>query len=319
MAELVTLPRRPDWRMCSPMNGAGGGGGAAPPSLIAELDGRPAEAAPRAPRALVLDSGLGGLSVLAEIRRLRPDVEIVYAADDAAFPYGRLSEPALVARVKAVMARLIGETEPDIVVIACSTASTLALPPLRAAYPRLPFVGTVPAIKPAASASRSRLISVLATRGTVARDYTHDLVREHAANCEVTLVGSQLLAVIAERVMRDEGVDEAEIAREIAPCFVEREGRRTDQIVLACTHFPLIADRIERLSPWPVGFVDPAPAIARRLDALIGASRSGGPTSREGAAIFTSGHEPPQSLQKPLLRYGLMFTPAAKIGLSATA
>ena len=230
----------------------------------------------------MFDSGLGGLSVLAEIRRLRPDVEIVYAADDAAFPYGKLGEAALIARVEAVMARLIGEVEPDIVVIACSTASTLALPPLRAAYPRLPFVGVVPAIKPAASASRSGLISVLATRGTVARDYTHDLVREHAANCEVTLVGSPLLAVIAERVMRDAAVDEAEIAHEIAPCFVEHEGRRTDQIVLACTHFPLIVDRIERLSPWPVGFVDPAQAIARRLDALIGPPRLGASKAMRG-------------------------------------
>ena len=225
------------------------------------------------------------------------------------------TEAALVARVETVMARLIGETEPDIVVIACSTASTLALPPLRAAYPRLPFVGTVPAIKPAATASRSRLISVLATRGTVARDYTHALVRDHAADCEVTLVGSPLLAVIAERVMRDEAVEDAEIKREIAPCFVEHDGRRTDQIVLACTHFPLIADRLERLSPWAVGFVDPAPAIARRLDALIGMG-SGAAASQEGTAIFTSGDEPPPSLQKTLRRYGLMFTPAAMIGFA---
>jgi glutamate racemase len=296
------------------MNRAGDGGGEASSNLIAELDAEPAP--PRAPRALVFDSGLGGLSVLAEIRRLRPDVEIVYAADDAAFPYGRLSEPALVSRVETVMARLIGETEPDIVVIACSTASTLALPPLRAAYTRLPFVGTVPAIKPAAAASRSRLISVLATRGTVARDYTHALVREHAADCEVTLVGSPLLAIIAERVVRDETIDEAEIAREIAPCFVEHDGRRTDQVVLACTHFPLIADRLERLSPWPVGFVDPAPAIARRLDALIGAAHPRAPASREGTAIFTSGEEPPPSLQKTLHRYGLLFTPAAMIGFA---
>ena len=264
----------------------------------------------------MFDSGLGGLSVLAEIRRLRPDVEIIYAADDAAFPYGRLSESALVARVKTVMARLIGDTEPDIVVIACSTASTLALPPLRDAYPRLPFVGTVPAIKPAAAASRSGLISVLATRGTVARDYTQALVRDYAANCEVTLVGSPLLAVIAERVMRGEAVVDAEIAREIAPCFVERDGRRTDQIVLACTHFPLILDRIERLSPWPVSFVDPAPAIARRLDALIGAAGSTASAGHEGPIIFTSGEAPPQSLQKTLLRYGLAFTPAAMIGFA---
>jgi glutamate racemase len=312
MGQSVTLPQAPDWRMPSLMNRAGSGGGGAPRNLIAERD--PGRAAPRA---LVFDSGLGGLSVLAEIRRLRPDVEIVYAADDAAFPYGRLSEAALVDRVETVMARLIGEIEPDIVVIACSTASTLALPPLRAAYPRLPFVGVVPAIKPAAAASRSRLISVLATRGTVARDYTHALVRDHAANCEVTLVGSPLLALIAERVMRGEAVVDAEIEREIAPCFVERDGRRTDQIVLACTHFPLIADRIERLSPWPVGFVDPAEAIARRLDALIGAVRPGGSKSHEGAAIFTSGDEPPPALQKTLLRHGLVFTSAAMIGFAA--
>jgi glutamate racemase len=267
-----------------------------------------------APRALVFDSGLGGLSVLAEIGRLRPDVEIVYAADDAAFPYGKLGEADLIARVETVMARLIGETEPDIVVIACSTASTLALPPLRAAYPRVPFVGVVPAIKPAAAASRSGLISILATRGTVARDYTHALVRDHAAGCEVTLVGSPLLAVIAERVMRGEAVDDAEIAREIKPCFVERAGRRTDQIVLACTHFPLILDEIKRLSPWQVAFVDPAPAIARRLDALIGGARPGASKAADGAAIFTSGQEPEPALQKTLRLYRLTFTPAAMIG-----
>ncbi|HEY1779538.1 MAG TPA: glutamate racemase [Roseiarcus sp.] len=297
------------WRM-----NLAGGEGEAPRNPIAEPDA--GRASSRAPRVLVFDSGLGGLSVLAEIRRLRPDVEIVYAADDAAFPYGRLSEGALIARVGMVMARLIGETRPDVVVIACSTASTAVLPPLRGAYPRLPFVGTVPAIKPAAAASRSGLISVLATRGTVARDYTHALVREHGANCEVTLVGAAELAVIAERVMRGEPVDDAEIRLEIAPCFVEREGRRTDQIVLACTHFPLIVDKLESLSPWGVGFVDPAPAIARRLDALIGAAYAGAPASGEGAAIFTSGDAPEPALQKTLRLFGLAFTPAAMIGFA---
>src|SRR5271157_5025461 len=136
-----------------------------------------------ATRAVVFDSGLGGLTVLGAVRRLRRDVDIVYVADDAAFPYGRLSEAALIARVGTVMARIVADWRPDIVVIACSTASTLALPHLRAAYADLPFVGVVPAIKPAAKASRSGLVSVLATRGTVARDYTHALVREHAADC----------------------------------------------------------------------------------------------------------------------------------------
>ena len=285
---------------------------------LSASEGELAETGPlaeRAPRALVFDSGLGGLSVLHAIGRLRPDLEIVYVADDAAFPYGRLAEGALIARVQAVMARMIPEHEPDIVVIACSTASTLALPQLRAAYPRLPFVGVVPAIKPAAQASRSGLISVLATRGTVARDYTRALVREHAAECEVTLVGSALLAPIAERAMRGEAAKDAEVAREIAPCFVEKDSRRTDCVVLACTHFPLLIDALERLSPWPVTFVDPAPAIARRLASLLGPPTAPAATRRQGVAIFTSGEAPPPGLQKALLRYGLTFTPSAAISL----
>jgi glutamate racemase len=282
------------------------------------LEPLPEKRAPeaRAHRALVFDSGLGGLSVLAEIRRLRPDVDIVYVADDAAFPYGRLSDAALIARVETVMARLVVDQAPDIVVIACSTASTLALPRLRAAHPRLPFVGTVPAIKPAASVSRSGLVSVLATRGTVARDYTHALVRDHAADCEVTLVGSVELAPIAERVMRGEAVEDAEIANEITPCFVEKNGRRTDCIVLACTHFPLLTDSLERLAPWPVTFVDPAPAIARRLDVLLGEVSNAAAARRTGAVIFTSGGPPSWRLQKTLLRYGLTFTPSATISLA---
>jgi glutamate racemase len=254
--------------------------------------------------------------VLAEIRRLRPDVDIVYVADDAAFPYGRLSDADLIARVETVMARLVADQAPNIAVIACSTASTLALPRLRAAHPRLPFVGTVPAIKPAASASRSGLVSVLATRGTVARDYTHALVRDYAADCEVTLVGSAELAPIVERVMRGEAVEDAEIAREIAPCFVDKNGRRTDCVVLACTHFPLLIDALERLAPWPVAFIDPAPAIARRLDVLLGEGPDGAAPRRTGAVIFTSGARPSWCLQKTLLRYGLTFTPSAAISLA---
>ena len=259
---------------------------------------------PRASRILVFDSGLGGLTVLAEIVAARPDADIVYAADDAFFPYGALSEDALVARVREAVAALIGAHAPDLVVIACNTASTLVLAPLRAAFPDLPFVGTVPAVKPAAEASRSGLISVLATPGTVERDYTRALVRDFAGACEVELVGSAHLAALAERRLRGEAIDESEIARELAPCFIERDGRRTDQIVLACTHFPLLTDLFLRMAPWPVAFVDPAPAIARRVDALLGPP---GDARREGLAlaIFTSGKAPPPELRKALLRHGL--------------
>lgn len=256
------------------------------------------------PRVLVFDSGLGGLTVLGEVRRLRPDVGIAYLADDAAFPYGALGERELIARVAEVMATFLPRLRPDLVVIACNTASTLVLGPLRAAYPELPFVGTVPAIKPAAESSRSRLISVLATPGTVARDYTRALVRDFAGDCEVVLVGSARLAGLAERRLHGDPFDVAEIGVEIAPCFVEREGRRTDKIVLACTHFPLLSDLFAAAAPWPVDFIDPAPAIARRVDLLLPSARTG---AHPGAApaIFTSGRAATPELRQALLFYGL--------------
>jgi glutamate racemase len=262
------------------------------------------------PKILVSDSGLGGLTVFREIARLRPESDYIYLADDAAFPYGALREDGLVARVQSVLNAAIAEYAPDLVVIACNTASTLVLPPLRAAYPALPFVGTVPAIKPAAERSRSQMISVLATPGTVARDYTRTLIATHAGHCRVTLVGSQMLASIAEAEMNGEAIDDKEIAGEIAPCFVRNDenGARTDTIVLACTHYPLLQKYFARLAPWPVEWIDPAPAIARRVDAVL--SEKFGPRSAsrnigEGRAIFTSGKRPPSSLEKALLKMGL--------------
>lgn len=241
----------------------------------------------RTPTVLVFDSGLGGLTVLREVMRQRPDADIVYVADDAAFPYGRLDEPALIARVLAVMERLVERFHPDLVVIACNTASTLVLPALRARF-ALPFVGTVPAVKPAAEHTRSGMISVLATPGTVARDYTHDLIEHYAAGCEVTLVGAPRLAGLAEAALKGEPVADGEIAAEIAPCFVERGERRTDVVTLACTHYPLLLARLQRLAPWPVEWIDPAPAIARRTAQLLGPARPGpGPAATR--AVFTDG------------------------------
>src|SRR5262249_24770854 len=159
---------------------------------------------------------------------------------------------------------LIAAHGPDIVVIACNTASTLVLPHLRARF-AVPFVGTVPAIKPACTASRSRLVSVLGTEATVRREYTRALIRDFGQGCDVALVGSARLAGIAEAALKGLPVDDAAIAGEIAPCFVKTDGRRTDAVVLACTHFPLLLNHLVRLAPWPVDWVDPALAIARRV------------------------------------------------------
>jgi glutamate racemase len=258
---------------------------------------------PTEPTILVFDSGLGGLTVFREVAKVRPDARYVYVADDAFFPYGGQREAELVARVLALMGELIDRHRPDLVVIACNTASTLVLPQLRAGF-SLPFVGTVPAIKPACAASQTRRVAVLGTEATVGREYTRALIRDFANGSDVTLVGSARLAGLAEAELRGEPADDAAIAQEIAPCFVDAGGRRTDTIVLACTHYPLLLDRFERLAPWQVTFIDPAPAIARRVVDLIGPTA--GAELRSPARIaFTSGTAPPPALAAALSRFGI--------------
>jgi glutamate racemase len=165
----------------------------------------------------------------------------------------------------------------------------LVLSHLRARY-EVPFVGTVPAIKPACARSTTKRVSVLGTRGTVKREYTRALIRDFAQACTVTLVGSAHLAALAEAALGGAAIADGDILAEIAPCFVDDAdaGRRTDAVVLACTHYPLLLDRLVALAPWPVAWIDPAPAIARRVADLLGPA--GGGDRRGGAEmIFTSG------------------------------
>ena len=234
---------------------------------------------------LVFDSGIGGLSVLAELRRTLAGALFVYVADDAAFPYGDWEEGRLHDHVVALVGRLIGDFAPDLLVLACNTASTLVLPELRRRH-ALPFVGTVPAIKPAAELTQSGLISVLATPGTMARDHTRSLIGSFASACEVRLVGCSSLATLAEAHMRGEVLDEEVVWGEIAPAFVEKEGRRTDTVVLACTHYPFLLPIFMRLAPWSVRWIDPAPAIARRAAELVQGADG---EAQAGEAWLTSG------------------------------
>jgi glutamate racemase len=255
-----------------------------------------------APNILVFDSGLGGLTVHRAVAQARPDARLRYVADDAFFPYGDHGEAELVERVVKLMGELIEAHRPDLVVIACNTASTLVLPHLRARY-RVPFVGTVPAIKPACAASVTRRVSVLGTQATVTREYTRALIRDFSNGAEVTLVGSARLAAFAEAELDGTPVPDADVSQEIMPCFVNDGGRRTDTIVLACTHYPLLVERFERLAPWRVTFIDPAPAIARRVVELIGpmAHREPPPPAR---IAFTSGKAPSPALAAALGRFG---------------
>jgi glutamate racemase len=239
------------------------------------------------PTILVFDSGLGGLTVLREIVCARPDAHYVYVADDAFFPYGHHSEEQIIARVVPLVGELIARHAPVLVVIACNTASTLVMSHLRNAY-SVPFVGTVPAIKPACASSKTKRVSVLGTKGTVKREYTRRLIDDFAQGCEVTLVGSAELASLAESALSGHDVRDEDIASEIVPCFVGDGTDRTDTVVLACTHYPLLMDRLVKLAPWPVEWIDPAPAIARRVADLLGPA--GNEADDTGAQmIFTSG------------------------------
>ncbi len=202
-------------------------------------------------------------------RRCGPHADFIYVADDAAFPYGAIAEPALVTRVVGLIGELIAAHRPDLVVIACNTASTIVLPDLRKTF-ALPFVGTVPAIKPACAASVTRRVSVLGTEATVAREYTRALIRDYAQDCQVTLVGSKQLAAYAEAELAGAPVERRrKSARKSRPASAMTASAPTPscwpaRIIRCCS------TGCQRLAPWPVNFLDPAPAIARRVVDLLG-------------------------------------------------
>lgn len=220
------------------------------------------------PRILVFDSGVGGLSITREIQKHLPGLSIIYASDNAAFPYGTKPEQELTQRVARVMEQLLNNYPVDMVVIACNTASTLTLPYLRHHFPQQ-FVGVVPAIKPAAESSKTKVIGLLATPATVERPYTHDLIKTYAHDCTVISLGSSELVSLAEQKLRGETISDKQIVP-ITQALLDADGsRQMDKLVLACTHFPLLRDELERNLPERIGFVDSGEAIARRVSHLL--------------------------------------------------
>jgi glutamate racemase len=253
---------------------------------------------------LVFDSGIGGLTVLRELRVLMPERNFIYIADDAAFPYGNWAEPELRQRLLSIFGDFLRDYQPEVSVIACNTAFTLAGADLRAAFPGHTFVGTVPAIKPAAERTRSGLISVLATPGTVKRAYTRDLIQSFASQCDVRLVGSENLARMAEAYIRGETIADADVKAEIDRCFDEKDGRKTDIVVLACTHYPFMGNVFRRLAPWPVDWIDPAEAIARQARRLVPMLGDIEPEAHSDRAVLTSG-KPDFSTRRLMQGFGL--------------
>ncbi len=214
---------------------------------------------------LVFDSGVGGLSVLHTLRQRLPECRYVYACDNAAFPYGTKDEATLIERVDQVLHALIRQEAPDIVVVACNTASTLALPRIRAHF-RDPVVGVVPAIKPAAALSKTRVFGLLGTPGTVQRPYTQQLIDEFASDCAIVRVGSSELVQLAEAALRGHPPRPAQLRDILAPFFAHSS---LDCIVLACTHFPLLKKELTAACPRPITWIDSGEAIARRVASLL--------------------------------------------------
>ena len=252
---------------------------------------------------LIFDSGVGGLSVLAPIRALLPGLPIVYAADNAGFPYGIRTEAEIAARVPALLGRLVERYRPQLAVIACNTASTIALAHVRAALD-LPVVGTVPAVKPAAEESRTRVIGVLGTEATVRQPYVDRLSAEFASDCLVLRHGSARLVTLAEAKLAGETVTAADVAPELHGLLDQPGGDRMDMVALACTHFPLLRAELAAAAPRALGFVDGGAGIARRVVHLLGAGVGQGPP-QPGRAVFTRADAHVDALEHALKGFGL--------------
>ncbi|PHQ64445.1 MAG: glutamate racemase [Sphingobium sp.] len=259
--------------------------------------------APDAP-ILFFDSGVGGLSILAPARAALPTAPIVYAADSAGFPYGTKSEAEIAARVPALLGRLVERYRPRLAVIACNTASTIALSHVRAALD-IPVVGTVPAIKPAALLSKSRVFGVLGTDATVRQPYVDRLAAEHGADCIMLRHGSAALVQLAEAKLRGEPLD-PRIAQDALRGLTDQpHGDRMDMVVLACTHFPLVEQELAAAAGRPIGFVHGGAGIARRILFLTQGQLWPDATS-PGAAVFTRLDDQVEALRPALAGYGLM-------------
>ncbi len=250
---------------------------------------------------LFFDSGVGGLSIVAPARALLPTAPFVYAADSAGFPYGTKSEAEIAARVPVLLGRLAERYKPRLIVIACNTASTIALPVVRAALD-LPVVGTVPAIKPAAALSRTRTIGVLGTQATVRQAYVDDLAAKFAGDCAVLRYGSADLVEMAEAALHGRAVAPERYAAVLEGLFAQPGGERIDVIVNACTHFPLVERELAAAAPG-VQFVDGGPGIARRIAHLMQGEQWPDQLT-PGTAVFTRLGEDERALAPALAARG---------------
>lgn len=278
-------------------------------------DETPSSAISYRPRVLAFDSGIGGLGIVGALRQRLPDAQIDYLADTALFPYGEQDDATLRQHILELISDAAARLQPDAVVIACNTASTLALSALRESN-SLPFVGCVPPIRWAARDSRSRVIGLLATRATVGRPYVAALQAQYAPDCRLIAHGARHLADIAETVFRGEEVDPALIRRELAGLFEQPDGDRIDAVALGCTHYTFVTPALRAAAPSPaIAWLDPADAVARQTVAVLPqrtvshallSQETPGETCGQGTgrAWFTSEPREAEQVRAGLLRFG---------------
>ncbi|TMM50509.1 glutamate racemase [Qipengyuania marisflavi] len=212
----------------------------------------------------MFDSGVGGLTGLAELRRLLPHAPVIYAADMAGLPYGAKSEAEVAARVAGLLGRMAERYRPRLITIACNTASTIALGMVREVL-ETPIVGTVPAIKPAAALTRTGTFAVLGTQATVRQGYVDRLEAEFAGGKRMLRHGAGGLVTLAEAKLRGEAVSVAAVRAELAGLLAQDGAGDIDTLVLACTHFPLLEAELREAFGRDITLVDGAAGIARRI------------------------------------------------------
>ncbi|KAA5943281.1 glutamate racemase [Pantoea sp. Bo_2] len=253
------------------------------------------------PTVLVFDSGVGGLSVYDEVRQLLPDLHYLYAFDNAGFPYGEKSETFIVERVVAIVEAITQRYPLSLVIIACNTASTVSLPALRERF-TFPVVGVVPAIKPAARLTRNGVVGLLATRATVRRPYTHELVAQFAGSCSIEMLGSAELVELAEAKLHGEEVALDEVRRIVQPWL--RMAEPPDTVVLGCTHFPLLREELQQVLPEGTRLIDSGAAIARRTVWLLEHEAPEVHSLQQNVAFCTALDGEAVQLSPVLQRYG---------------
>lgn len=251
---------------------------------------------------LLFDSGVGGLTVLAEVRKLLPNAPIIYAADIAGLPYGAKTEAEVAARVCGLLGRMAERWQPRLICIACNTASTIALAMVRDVL-ETPIVGTVPAIKPAAALTRTGVIGVLGTEATIRQTYVDRLEAEFARGKTLIRHGANGLVALAEAKLRGDPVPAEAVVSEISGLLAHRHAEELDTVVLACTHFPLLLPELARAFGPTVRFIDGADGIARRIVSLTDGQAF--MRSAPDRAVTTGSLEDWRRLASALARYRL--------------